>query len=44
MMTKDRLLVSYIINVYYKLGILDQIAYIIDIFANFKNRRLVFVL
>jgi hypothetical protein len=40
MMTEDRLSALCLINVYYKLDILDQI---IDIFANFKNRRLEFV-
>jgi hypothetical protein len=52
MMTEDRLstlcLINYyvitLINVYHKVKILDQIDYIIDIFANFKNRRLEFVL
>jgi hypothetical protein len=44
MMTEDRLSALYLINVYHKLDILDQIDYIFDIFANFKNRRLEFVL
>jgi hypothetical protein len=41
MMFEDRLSALCIINVYHKVDILDQI---IDIFANFKNRRLEFVL
>jgi hypothetical protein len=42
-MTEDRPSALYLINVYQK-NILDQIHHIIDIFANFKNRRLEFVL
>jgi hypothetical protein len=38
MMTEDRLSSLYLISVYHKVDILDQIDYIIDIFANFKNR------
>jgi hypothetical protein len=44
MMTEDRLSTLYLINIYHKLDILDQIDLIIDIYANFKNRRLEFVL
>jgi hypothetical protein len=44
MMTKDRLSALCLINVYHKVDILDQMDHIIDIFANFKNRRLEFVL
>jgi hypothetical protein len=43
-MTEDRLWALRVINVYHKIDILDQIDHIIDIFANFKNRRLEFVL
>jgi hypothetical protein len=42
MMTEDRLSALCLINVYHKVDILDQIDHII--FANFKNRRLDFVL
>jgi hypothetical protein len=38
MMTEDRLSALCLINIYYKVDILDQIDHIIDIFANFKNR------
>jgi hypothetical protein len=44
MMTDDRLSTLCLINAYHKVDILDQIYHIIDIFANFKNRRLEFVL
>jgi energy-converting hydrogenase A subunit M len=51
MMTEDyqtdiiiRLSALCLINVYHKVDILDKINHIIDIFANFKNRRLEFVL
>jgi hypothetical protein len=39
MMTEDRISASFLINVYHKVDILHQIDHIIDIFANFKNRR-----
>jgi hypothetical protein len=41
--TEGRLSALYLINVYRKVVILDQIDHIINIFANFKNRRLEFV-
>jgi hypothetical protein len=44
MMTEDRLSALCLINLYHKVDILDQIDHIIDIFANFKNRQLEFVL
>jgi hypothetical protein len=44
MITEDRLSVLCLINLYHKVDILDQIDHIIDIFANFKNKRLEFVL
>jgi hypothetical protein len=44
MMTEGRLSALYLINIHHKVDILDQIDHIIDIFANFKNRRLEFVL
>jgi hypothetical protein len=43
-MTEDRLSALCLIIVYHKVGILDQIDHTIDIFANFKNRRLEFVM
>jgi len=43
-MTEDRLSALSLINVYNKVGVLDQIDHIIDIFANFKNKLLEFVL
>jgi hypothetical protein len=49
MMTEDYCLISsimsalFLINLYHKVDTLDQIDHIIDIFVNFKNRRLVFV-
>jgi hypothetical protein len=42
-MTEDILSALCLINVYHKVNILDQTDHI-DIFANFKNRRLKFVL
>jgi hypothetical protein len=44
MMTEDRLSALCLINEYHKVDILDQIDHIIDIFANFKNRQLEFML
>jgi hypothetical protein len=44
MMIEDRLSALRLINVYHKVDIIDQIDHIIDIFANFKNRRLESVL
>jgi hypothetical protein len=44
MMTEDRLSALCLINIHYKVDILDQIDHIIDIFANFKKRRFEFVL
>jgi hypothetical protein len=38
MMTEDRLSALCLINLYHKVGILDQIDHIIDISINFKNR------
>jgi hypothetical protein len=43
-MTEDRQPALCLINVYHTVDILNQIDHIIDIFANFKNRRLEFVL
>jgi hypothetical protein len=43
-MTEDRLSALCLINVFHKVDILNQIDHIIDIFANFKNRRLEFML
>jgi len=43
-MSEDRLSALYLLNVYNKINILDEIDHIIDIFANLKNRRLEFVL
>jgi hypothetical protein len=40
MIIEDRLSALCLINVYHKVDILDQIDHIIDIFANFKSRRL----
>jgi hypothetical protein len=44
MMNEDRLSALCLINVYHKVDILDQIDHIIDIFVNFKNTQLEFVL
>jgi hypothetical protein len=44
MMTENKLSALCLINVYHKLDILDQIHNIIDIFTNFKNKLLEFVL
>jgi hypothetical protein len=44
MITEDRLSALCLINVFHKVDVLDQINHIIDIFANFKNRRLEFEL
>jgi hypothetical protein len=38
-MTGDRISALCLINVYHKVDIIDKIDHIIDIFANFKNRR-----
>jgi hypothetical protein len=43
-MIEDRLSALCLINICHKVDIPDQIDHIIDIFANFKNRRLGFVL
>jgi hypothetical protein len=43
-MTEHRLSALCLIDVYHKIDILSQIDHIIDIFANFKNKRLEFVL
>jgi hypothetical protein len=42
--TEDILSALCLFNVYHTVDILDQIDHIINIFANFKNRRLEFVL
>jgi hypothetical protein len=42
--TEDRLSALCLIEVCHKVDILDQIDHIIDIFGNFINRRLEFVL
>jgi hypothetical protein len=44
MMTENRLSALCLINLYHNVEILDQIDHIIDIFANFKNRRFEFML
>jgi hypothetical protein len=43
-MTEDKLSALCLINVYHKVDILDQIDHIINLFSNFKNKRLEFVL